>query len=286
MFYFYLFFKEICDRINFFLHNALFQRKVLFKCSHVKAREIQCKAQLQIVYESENLYRIQENDSAHTCIEMSRATLKKTPLSEQVIDRIRNLFRSNTRMPMRVLRVLKEDYERNDIEYQTEPTLLQIKYQIQKYRDEEFGGGEISLGNLKTFLKNNSTVPLGFDDPFVLDFKVKLGKKNTLKTSDDESDDEEEEEENSSFWFLMTTRRLLNIMNATELLAADSTFKLVWQGYPGIQIGTVDMQKQYHKICFGITSSEKTTDWIEMFEVIYLLLLYKSYIFYFLKWFL
>lgn len=162
--------------------------------------------------------------------------------------------------------------------YEVEPKIGQIKYQIQKYKKQVLGDGEISLGELKQFLLANSKISTEFDEPFVLTFDVKMPKKKTLDISENEDtnyEDDEDEVENdddegyeiSSFWFLFTTLRLLKLLLLTEILAADSTFKLVWQGFSGILIGTVDKRKQYHKICFGMSTSEKTSDWAEMFKV-------------------
>lgn len=227
-----------------------------------------------MIYENAETFIIQQNGRAHTCNEHPIESKAPQELSQQVISRIQNLFRSGTRMPKSVQKVLREDQARNDLEFDVEPTINQIKYQVQKYKKEQFGGSEITLGELKSFLTTNSTVPTDIDEPFVLDFSIKFGSNNTLDIST-EDEDEDEEEEKSSFWFLLTTVRLLSIVKKSTLIAADSTYKLVWLGFPGVLLGTVDMKKQYHKICFGLTSSEKTSDWEEMFQVKYLLL-YKS----------
>lgn len=241
----------------------------MFRCSAVKAREKQCELQLQLVYEKEDVYHVQHNGRAHTCDQIPETSKAVPELEIQVIKRIQSLFRSGTRMPKSVQRTLRDDHARNEIEYSAEPTINQIKYQIRKYKDNEFGGSEISLGELETFLKENSNVPQDIDEPFVLDFSIKYGKNNTLDISDENMDIDAEEGEESSFWFLFSTIRLVRLITKTTLIAADSTFKLVWQGYPGILLGTIDMKKQYHKIAFGMTSSEKTSDWTEIFEVFF-----------------
>lgn len=236
--------------------------------------------QIQIVYERQNCFLVQNNGEPHTCPAADDSSKTKKFVSVEVINRIQNLFRSGTRMPKQVQKVLRNDHARGEIQYQTEPTINQIRYQVKKYKEEVLGKGEISLGELQSFLKDNSTVPLDIDEPFVLGFKVKLPKKKLLEISSDEDTDydEEEEEDNAdqdaesdyevlSFWFLFSTVRLLLLLKSINLLAADSTFKLVQQGFSGILIGTVDMKKQFHKICFGMTTSEKTEDWAEMLEV-------------------
>ena len=237
----------------------------------MKARGKQCDAQVQIVFESEHKFSIQFNGKCHSCASMDECTKASKNVSVEIATRIKSLFRSGTRMPKSVQAVLRDDFDRGQLVHETEPSMNQIKYQIQKCKDETFGDGEISLGDLKSFLFALTTKPSNIDKPFVLDFKVKFGENDILNVSTDTTSEEEEEKfeapEKSSFWFFFTTVRLLENMKKTTLIAADSTFKLVWQGYSGISLGTVDMKKQYHKFGFGISSSEKSSDWAEIFLV-------------------
>jgi hypothetical protein len=210
----------------------------------------------------------------HSCETEPIATTTKTKMEQEVIERIQNLFRAGVRMPKKVHMNLRSERGRNEIQYDIEPTINQIRYQIQKYKKEIIGQGEISLGDLKTFLDKHSEVPEDDDQPFVLGYVIKIPKRKLLEISSDDNTDNDEETtdrpedfEIPSFWFLFTTIRLLNLLSMANLMAADSTFKLVWQGFSGILIGTVDLKKQFHKICFGMSTSEKTTDWQEMFQV-------------------
>lgn len=245
----------------------------------MKFRGPQCDMQIRIIVESEDSFIVQHNNIDHSCDDAPIESKSKVQLSQEIVDRIQSLFRSGTRMPKQVQKVLRSDRARNDIAYDSEPKIGQIKYQLQKYKKEIMGSGEISLGELKQFLDTNAEVPDDIDEPFVLSYDVKFPKKQTLDISENEDTDYEDDDdfqdnnENDtqydvpSFWFLFTTVRLLQLLTMTMLIAADSTFKLVWQGFSGILIGTVDKKKQYHKICFGMSSSEKTSDWAEMFKV-------------------
>lgn len=173
-------------------------------------------------------------------------------------------------MPSNILAALREDLDRQEFGIVTVPTLRRIKYQIQKYKTELYGRGEISLKDLEKFLEENSEVPTDEDEPFVIAYNVTYGQSDVLDFSLDENDDNNEEgptEETSSFWFLFTTLRLMSVIPKTSLITADSTYKLVWQGYPAVLFGTVDMKRQFHKIAFGMTSNERSSDWSGMFKV-------------------
>jgi hypothetical protein len=249
----------------------------------MKLREKQCLRQIQIVFESQDRFVVQHNGKQHSCETAPIETTTVKKMEPEVIERIQNLFRAGVRMPKKVHMILRSERGRNEIQYDVEPTINQIKYQIQKYKKEIIGEGEISLGELKAFLDKHSEVPEDDDQPFVLGYMIKIPKRKLLEISSEndtdnkgETIDRPEDFEIPSFWFLFTTVRLLNLLTMTNLIAADSTFKLVWQGFSEILIGTVDMKKQFHKICFGMSTSEKTTDWQEMFQVSIKIKLFKN----------
>lgn len=176
-----------------------FQRKILYRCSALKARSDQCDSRLQIVCENANLFAVQLNGLRHTCDEKEAEEKTMTTLSTEVTERIQSLFRSGTRMPKAVLKVLREDFQRQEIDFDEEPTINQIRYQIEKYKKESFGGGEIKLGELETFLKKSTAVPKDQDEPFVLDYRVKFGKDDVFSDSDTSESDEESQPEQVNF---------------------------------------------------------------------------------------
>lgn len=59
---------------------------------------------------------------------------------------------------------------------------------------------------------------------------------------------------------LMSTRKLLNETARSELVHADGTYKMVWQGFPLIVIGTTDRTRKFVlagiAICPGETSDD------------------------------
>ena len=57
----------------------------------------------------------------------------------------------------------------------------------------------------------------------------------------------------------VTTGRLLALMHkASKVLATDGTYKLIYEGFPILMVGTVDMNREYHPYGIMIT---KTEDW-------------------------
>lgn len=239
----------------------------------MKFNATQCASKLLLTYETADLFTVKRNGLEHSCTQDDFPTenITKSYLNDDIISRIRHLFRVGCRLPKKILAVLREDKAKGEIVYDTEPTMHQIKYQLKKIKKELFGESELSLGKLKELLVQKSNIPEDLDQTFVVAHKVDIPKKLTIEISDNEEDGDQECEDEGSetpkFWFLFSTRQLLLNTKDTRTLCADETYKLLWMGFSGISIGTVDMNKVFHPLAFGFSSSEKTEDWAEIFQV-------------------
>ncbi len=63
-----------------------------------------------------------------------------------------------------------------------------------------------------------------------------------------------------------TTKRLLSIALKANHIAIDPTYKLVWQGYPVIQVGSTDKQKHYQPFGLAVCDSEEDIDFDFIFS--------------------
>lgn len=129
-------------------------------------------------------------------------------------------------------------------------------YQLNNYmkflRKKKFGYVEISLGQLEKWLYENSIVPESSYSAYVIAYETNV----------DAITDE------ARFRFIISSKHLLAIPYKSEILHADATYKLVWQGFPCHVIGTTDRGKKFHPIGFGVASSETTEDFKFMFNAI------------------
>lgn len=170
--------------------------------------------------------------------------VSKDILSTAVIERIKSLYKVGCRMPKNILTTLRDEKSSGNLNYDSEPSIRQIKYQLAKIKKELHGDGELSMGELKELLMKNSQVPVDIDQYFIVAFQVIFPKKSTLNISGDEtSGSDEDAYENPKFWFLTSTKRLLSNIEHTRTICADETYKLLWMGFSGISIGTIDMSK-------------------------------------------
>jgi hypothetical protein len=248
------------------------QTKITYRCINVKFRSKQCDKKTLIVIQTKDKVDVMQNTMDHSCEtdEVPAESLAKVTLSQDVIDRIDDLFSVGCRMPKKVQTALREDQENGNLEYVYPPTMNQIKYQLKKISQKYYGKNEISLGQLKEILEVKSALPEDPDEMFVVAHKVVIPPKQTLQISDDEDGSNGEEgPEVPEFWFLCSTKRLLENVKETKTLCADETYKLLWMGFSGVLIGTIDLAKKFHALTFGFSSSENTESFHEMFQVFF-----------------
>lgn len=70
------------------------------------------------------------------------------------------------------------------------------------------------------------------------------------------------------FRIAISTRRMLSNCVGIDQLCVDATYKLVWQGFPFLVVGTVDRAKKFHPLCFAICSNERQEDFTFLFKTI------------------
>ena len=109
----------------------------------------------------------------------------------------------------------------------------------------------IFSGELAEFCLNNSNLP-GEELPnqaFVLDYVI------FDPTDPDTLIDYEEFED--QFRVVITTRNLLKFSLHFELvLQTDGTYKLMWQGFPVLILGSSDYDRRFHPILLSVCSRE------------------------------
>lgn len=81
------------------------------------------------------------------------------------------------------------------------------------------------------------TVPENEFEAFVVNFEVGF----------------EEEGGTNHFRFFLSSRKLLKTAGQSKKLHADGTYKLIWQGFPVLIVGTTDMNRKFHCLCVAVT---------------------------------
>lgn len=214
--------------------------KVFYRCNLVKSRGEQCAASIHLLYDACSddvlLFR---TDSEHT--HESIETKRSASISPSTEEEIRRLYSVATKPKAIRLSLAKNDFP--------VPTMTQLKNFLSKLSKEKFGASSMSLGELEKWLKENSVIPEDEDIAFVVDYQVSY---------DDEL----------SFRFFMSTKRLLETAKDSEIVHADATYKLIWQGYPVLVVGTSDSDRHFHNFGIAVCMAEKTEDFVFLFKAL------------------
>lgn len=55
-----------------------------------------------------------------------------------------------------------------------------------------------------------------------------------------------DDDKNPYFRFMLSTKYLLSLVSDCKIVHADATYKLIWQGFPVLIVGTTDRDKSFH----------------------------------------
>lgn len=137
----------------------------------------------------------------------------------------------------------------NMFEGEITPNAKQIYYVSERQISSE-APQMISVGDLVSWCQQNSTIPIDEDAAYVIGFE------------------HSNEDEARFFRFMFSTQRLLRNSVAVTTLVVDATYKLNWQGYPFLIVGTFDRAKKFQALAYACTSNEKTEDYTFFFQTL------------------
>jgi hypothetical protein len=229
-------------------NNSSDGKKVYYRCNKVKLRGTQCNAILQVFYPNDSdeviLYKTK---SPHNHDELG---LSKHGISKEAKLKIKEMHKLHLK-PKAIMEVLKAN------------NMIIQRRQLSNYLhqlNENEGKMTISMGELEEWCLKNQKTPDSDDEAFVCSHEVQY---------EDEIDDDENMEENGNkFRFFLTTKRLLSIAIKSNKIHADATYKLIWQGFPVLIVGTTDLDRKFHPICLSVCTEEKQKDFEFIFKAI------------------
>ena len=139
---------------------------------------------------------------------------------------IKELFGSGITKPLQILFNIKSRHPAAQ-----EPSLMSIRNYLPKIKAEIYGPKINSLNLLEMWAEKYSNRPSDNLTPFVLHKSFNY--------------------DTERFVILITTHQLLSNTNS-KLFQIDSTYKLVWQGYPVLVMGTSDISRVNDTFIFFI----------------------------------
>ena len=158
--------------------------------------------------------------------------------------KVEELFHDGYTTPTQIISKLREE----NIQ---EPTTSQMNYWLKLVREDLYGPARLNLNDLKEWCIKHSVVPVDVDQMFVGKYEIGLDR-----------------DKKPYFRFFVATKRLLEYLLLVEHIVADTTYKVVWQGYPLLMVGTTDKNCKYHPFGVCLSIRETHIDYAFMFTAL------------------
>lgn len=219
-------------------------RRVEYRCTAAKYRVDECPAAIYLLYHattsSVSLYETQCEHANH-CTDPSRglSTAMKLFIQEKYNDGITK--------PLAILNLIRQ-------RKMVEPPKAQLVNYLKTIRQQKYGPPSISATDLRTRCQEMASIPNDADEPFVLAHHI---------------DADSQLAEDQDLKIVFTTKRLLSIAEKSRTIQADATYKLLWQGYPVIIMGTSDIDNVFHPYVLAVTKGETVADFSFVFRALH-----------------
>lgn len=221
-------------------NNTESGNKKYYRCTKVKSRGLQCNAGLCMHFDStcDSIY-IYRSSNEHNCNTIE--TKAGTQLTEEVKHEIDTLFKLKLK-PNLIHETVSANHKGNP------PSKTQIKNYVSSLKTKLYGRGTINVGELRIWCSENSMIPEIDDTPFIVSHEIA--------------------EDGQSFRIFVSSKTLLKLAINCQTINADATYKMIWQGYPVLVVGTTDKDRHFHLFGLAVCMSEKTADFEFLFKSI------------------
>lgn len=213
----------------------------MLRCPKVKFRGPQCAAKAYLLYDSTSTQvHFYKSIAEHDHGQNINAVYE---IPERTKNEIKNMFDLGVTQPKRILNNLM--LKKIDL-----PDKKKLGSFMRELKKEKYGPTNINMIDLKNWLEDNLVVPIDKTQPFVVDLKLSLNEKNP------------------GFKFFVSTKQLLASAIPVHHVHVDGTYKLIWQGFPVIQIGTTDFHRSFHAFGLGVCTTETSSDYKFIFNAV------------------
>lgn len=162
-------------------------------------------------------------------------------IGTEIGNQIEELFDSGVVLPNNILSQL-----RNRGIIVEKPKLNSFLVRLKKRKGE---GNAIELGQVIDWCSNNKEIPISADEVFVANFEINSNIPEPVMR------------------IFITTKRLVQMASYNGVhVCTDLSYKLVWQGYPVIIVGTTDMTRQFHPFGMAVCTNEGHEDYAFIFN--------------------
>lgn len=226
---------------KYYQTSSVVGKRLKFRCNLVKYHGEQCAASIYLLFESRSakahLHRSVDNHNHNENVNMV------VDISDEAKAVISEIYELGITRPKRVLETLMA----KNLPIPDKKLLI---VHLKKLRKELYGNEYIDMVKLKNYLIENEKVPESKSEMFIVDYQISI------------------DEETPFFRFLASSKQLLSFaINATNI-HTDATYKLIWQGFPVLLVGTTDMRRKFHPFGVAVCTNERTEDFSFVFAAL------------------
>lgn len=224
--------------------NTSSGKRVDYRCTAAKYRVSECPAGLYLLYHSENQrVSVYCTTNAHA----NHVTDPGRGLSTDLKTFIKSKYKDGVTKPKALLHLIRDNH-------MIEPKKSKLVSFLATLRVDTLGKPSISVGELHAWCDQRKRVPNDVDEPYVLASYIEAESSNP-----DEQD----------LKLVISSRRLLSLMKRSPLTQTDATYKLMWQGYPVLMVGTTDADHVFHPFALAVTKGETEEDFAFIFGALH-----------------
>lgn len=239
--------KAVEDRLiwkNCGTNDCADGKKVEYRCTAATYRNNECPARLHLLYHSDSqAVSLFETKSEH----YNHVSDPTRGLSIQMKSFVKEKFEEGIRKPKGLLNLIRG-------KGMVEPSTTKLKSYLQQLRYEKFGAPTVSASEVKAWCEERKEIPADDDTAFVLQYYVEAQSRNV---------------DEQYLRIILTTKRLLSLMRTSEMVQIDATYKLTWQGYPVMVVGTSDRNQVFHPFALAVCSAETAEDYAFIFDALH-----------------
>lgn len=208
-----------------------------YRCNLVRRKDY-CPVRAKIsANESDQMYHVEYTTWDHIHSESCR-----TKLSAEVKSEILAL-QAQSRSVKRTMDGINTKHGPNGTVY----SYHQVRHAVSSHKNKNILPA-VTIGDVVTWVKTIRNIPNDLDTPFALSLTYN--------------------ENIGSMIMVLSTKRLLQNATKNTVWCTDSTYKLNWQGYPLLIVGTFDAAKHFHLIAVAISKRETVDDFNFLFSSI------------------
>lgn len=207
------------------------QSSTSFRCNKVKKCSEQCQSGLRIVlHEKDFGVSVYVSRNPHNCDQLEQSKAKLDPELRQFIAM---LYAKGLKR-----KAIEDEFikARRPL-----PARYVLRNEIARLRRNDSGKGSISVAELQILLSQHNAIPDDDYTAYVLDHQIV-------------------DKDEVRFNFVVSCKKLLQLSLQSMVCNADTTYKLIWQGYPVGVTGHTDYNKKFHPTSISVSTNEDESD--------------------------